>query len=133
MKDNTNVGNIWICIYMGEMKPLQCLLWMNLSKYLCEMMVRSKWETTWLQMKKQLKYPHKMTAVSRDLAKMKDILRGSGVCIESNGRITFHSNTAKNKPMWHFWTIIWICVKHWDPKMWGSGSCNAKGVRLAHG
>jgi hypothetical protein len=91
---------------MGEMKALQCLLWTNLQNHLREMMVRSKWETTWLQMKKQLKYPRKMTAATRDLAKVKDILRGSGVCIESNGRITFYSNTAKNKPMWHFWTIV---------------------------
>ena len=39
------------------------------------------------------------TSKLRDSEMMEDILRGSGVCVESGGRITFYPNTAKNRPM----------------------------------
>ena len=41
-------------------------------------------------------------AASKDSAKMENIFKGSDFCVESGGRITFYSNTTKNKPMWNF-------------------------------
>lgn len=37
---------------------------------------------------------------------MEDISKGSGIRPENSGRITFHSNTAKNGRMWHCWIIL---------------------------
>jgi hypothetical protein len=48
------------------------------------------------QMRKQSKYPWKMTTTLRDLAKMGDILSGSGICPENGRKITFYPNMAKN-------------------------------------
>ena len=66
---------IWKCVQVGEMKVLRWSLWTNLPNHLCVMMVRSvrsKWETTWLQIKKkQSNYPRIMTAASRNLAKVR--------------------------------------------------------------
>jgi len=46
-------------------------------------------------MRRQLRFPWKMTAVMRNSVRINDILRGSGVQLESGGKITFYPNTVK--------------------------------------
>ena len=83
---------------MKEMKALRWLLCTNFPNDLRVMMVGSamnKREIIWLQMRRQLRFPWKMTAVMRNSVRINDILRGSGVQLESGGKITFYPNTVK--------------------------------------
>ena len=57
-------------------------------------------------MRRQSKFPWRMTAALRDSAMIEDILRGSGVCPKSGGRITFYPNMMKNERMWYCWMIL---------------------------
>ena len=54
-------------------------------------------EIIWLQMRKQSKFPWRMTTVLRESARMEDILRGSGIRLESGGRITFYPQHGKER------------------------------------
>jgi hypothetical protein len=80
------------------MKALRWLLWTNFPNDLRVMMVGSvmnKRVIIWLQMRRQSKFPWRMTAVMRNSVRINDILRGSGVHVESGGKITFYPNTVK--------------------------------------
>ena len=115
MNDNTSVKNDMEIYQSGKNEGLRWSLRRNLLNRICVIIVgseRSKSEITWLQLKKQSKYMRIMTAMSRDLAKMEDILRRNGIHMESAGRITFFSNATKSKLMWHFLMILLICAKH---------------------
>ena len=89
---------IWKCIQVGEMKALWWPFWTNHLNHFCVITLRSamsKREIMWLQMKKQSKYPHGMTAAMRDSVKLGDILRGSKAHLESGGIIIFSPTRQK--------------------------------------
>ena len=93
----------------------------------------SKWTITWLQMNKQSRNPLRMIIALRYLMKMEDVLRGSGVRMESSGRFTFYHNMTKNGPKSHSgWSFEFVrSVEIWRYKQ--VGGHNARGVQPTHG
>lgn len=102
IKDSTSVGNNLEMCPSNKNESFMAVVVDKYFDHLRGIMVRSvrnKWKIIWLQMRKQLKHPRRRTGTLRDSTKMEDILKKSSSRLESGGRITFYSNTAKNGSM----------------------------------
>lgn len=105
MDDSASLGNNLKIRISGENEGLTVIVMDESSKSsLCNDSEKrgEQVNDTWLQMKKQSKNSLEMIIALRILAKMEDgefpLLRGSGVRMESSGRITFCHNLTKNGP-----------------------------------